>query len=73
MRWENERLSLDLVGGCGLMVGVGLTVRFTFNCILIDKDGIHHVDLGQADPIASMESKGKEAEVDAPIDVAVTA
>ena len=52
---------------------IGLTVKFTFNCILIDKDGIRHLDLSRADPIAAMEGVGKDSMVDVPnppIDVA---
>jgi hypothetical protein len=34
----------------------GLTVKFAFNCILIDKDGIHNIDLSLPDPIGAMEA-----------------
>ncbi len=53
-----------------------MTIKFTFNCILIDKGGIHNIDLAEADPVAAMESAGKEAKVDTPnppIDVGVVA
>ena len=53
-----------------------MTVRFTFNCILIDKDGMHHVDLAKDDPIAALDGAPKEAQVEVPnppIDVGVTA
>lgn len=62
--------------GIKLMSWAGLTIKFTFNCILIDKDGIHNVDLAQENPIAAMENAGKKAMVDTPnppIDVGVTA
>ena len=48
-------------------------MKFSFNCILIDKDGIHSVDLSKDDPLAAMESAGKDAGMDVPnppIDVA---
>lgn len=34
-----------------------MTVKFNFNCILIDKHGIHQVDLDLEDPIAAIEAK----------------
>jgi 20S proteasome subunit beta 4 len=43
-----------------------LTVKFSFNCILIDKSGIHHIDLKSSDPISAMEAAGKETDVQAP-------
>ena len=54
---------------------IGLTVKFSFNCILINKDGIFHVDLADADPLAAIEKAGSDAKVEAPnppVDVAVT-
>lgn len=40
----------------------GLTVKFNFNCIMIDKHGIHQVDLSLDDPIAAIEAKVAAAE-----------
>lgn len=57
-------------------VYVGLTVKYDFNCILIDKAGIHHVNLNSADPIGEMESAEGGAKVDVPappLDVGVGA
>jgi hypothetical protein len=45
----------------------GLTVKFAFNCILIDKDGIHHIDLKADDPIGKLaSSRADESSVAAP-------
>jgi 20S proteasome subunit beta 4 len=46
---------------------LGLTVKFNFNCIIIDKDGIHSIDLESSDPIAALEADPTEAKVDAPM------
>ena len=54
----------------------GLTIKFDFNCILIDKNGIHKVDLSQADPIANIQEHPQETEVEAPhppIEVGISA
>ncbi len=56
-------------------------MKYDFNCILIDKDGIHHLDLKSDDPIGSMEASegeasGKKSGVDVPqppLDVGVGA
>lgn len=45
---------------------LGLTIKFDFNCILIDKDGIHKIDLKSDNPIKEMEQAGKAADVEAP-------
>lgn len=37
-----------------------MTVRFDFNCIIIDKDGVHEVNLKSDDPFAEIESKAAE-------------
>jgi 20S proteasome subunit beta 4 len=34
-----------------------LVIRFNFNCILIDKDGVHHVDLDAEDPVGKIEAE----------------
>ena len=36
-------------------------MKYDFNCILIDKDGIHHLDLKSDDPIGAMEASEGEA------------
>jgi 20S proteasome subunit beta 4 len=54
----------------------GLVVAFNFNCILIDKDGIHELNLKSNDPIAELQSAPEKAEVvvpNPPSDVGVTA
>jgi 20S proteasome subunit beta 4 len=52
----------------------GLTIKFDFNCILIDKDGIHKIDLKSDDPIGDMKKEGAAADVEAPnVPVEVTA
>jgi 20S proteasome subunit beta 4 len=45
---------------------VGLTIKFDFNCIMIDKDGIHKIDLKSDNPIGDMKSQGAAANVEAP-------
>ena len=44
----------------------GLTIKFDFNCILIDKDGIHKIDLKSDNPIKDMQQAGQAANVVAP-------
>jgi len=34
-----------------------LVIKFNFNCILIDKDGVHKVDLDAEDPIGKIEAE----------------
>jgi 20S proteasome subunit beta 4 len=45
---------------------IGLTIKFDFNCILIDKDGIHKINLKSDDPIGDMKREGAAADVEAP-------
>lgn len=35
---------------------LGMVVKFDFNCILIDKSGIHHIDLASTDPLAEVKA-----------------
>lgn len=54
----------------------GSTIKFKFNCILIDASGIHQINLSSSDPISEMEAAGKAADVvtpNPPVDVGVTA
>jgi len=41
-------------------------VAFNFNCILIDKNGIHNINIQSQDPIAELEAAPEKAEVVAP-------
>jgi 20S proteasome subunit beta 4 len=57
-------------------LSLGATIKFKFNCILIDASGIHRINLDSSDPINEMEQEGKAAEIvtpNPPIDVGVTA
>lgn len=49
-----------------VLTRLGLTIKFDFNCILIDKDGIHKIDLKSDNPIKEMEQAGKSVDVEAP-------
>lgn len=40
----------------------GLTVKFEFNCILIDKHGVHNINLKSSDPVAELEAEEAERE-----------
>jgi 20S proteasome subunit beta 4 len=51
---------------CHTDITLGLTIKFDFNCIMIDKDGIHKIDLKADDPLAEMKSQGAAAKVEAP-------
>lgn len=63
--------------GDGLVLtNSGLVVKFDFNVIMIDKEGIHKIDLSSSDPIGKVESEAKSKEVEVavpnpPIDVGV--
>lgn len=37
-----------------------MTVKFNFNCIIIDKSGVHNVDLSSDDPFAKIEAEDAE-------------
>jgi 20S proteasome subunit beta 4 len=41
-----------------------MVIKFDFNCILIDKNGIHNIDLASADPLSAVNQP--ESAVDAP-------
>jgi 20S proteasome subunit beta 4 len=49
-----------------VLTGPGLTIKFDFNCILIDKNGIHQINLKSSNPIGEMEQAGSSADVQAP-------
>ncbi|RSH80139.1 Proteasome subunit beta type-4 [Saitozyma podzolica] len=51
-----RREGVDVLKKCVNEVEKRLTVKFAFNCILIDKDGIHNIDLSLPDPIGAMEA-----------------
>ncbi|WVQ71160.1 hypothetical protein IAR50_000685 [Cryptococcus sp. DSM 104548] len=78
-KWWNEdmdkREGVDVLRKCIDETEKRLTVKFDFNVILIDKNGIHQVDLSKEDPIANIEENPKDTQVDAPrppIEVGVT-
>ncbi|TXT09181.1 hypothetical protein VHUM_02655 [Vanrija humicola] len=52
----DKRAGVDTVRKCIDEVAKRLTVKFSFNAILIDKDGIHNLDLSSEDPIAAIEA-----------------
>ncbi len=37
-----------------------MTVKFDFNCIIIDKTGVHNLDLSSEDPFAKIEAEEAE-------------
>lgn len=51
-----------------------MTVRFDFNCIIIDKNGVHEVNLKSDDPFAAIDAeeaeKAAKAEAQAASDTA---
>ncbi|KAK4685218.1 20S proteasome subunit beta 4, partial [Tremellales sp. Uapishka_1] len=61
-----KREAVEILKKCVAEAGHRLTVTFNFNCILIDKDGIHPIDLTAADPIAALEAEPKAVEVGEP-------
>ncbi|TYJ55895.1 hypothetical protein B9479_003418 [Cryptococcus floricola] len=78
-KWWNEdmdqREGVEVLRKCIDETEKRLTIKFDFNVILIDKDGIHQVDLSKEDPIANIEANPKDTQVDAPrppIEVGVT-
>lgn len=38
-----------------------MTVKFSFNCILIDAQGIHNIDLGSAEPLKEVNERALAA------------
>ncbi|KAK6905662.1 hypothetical protein I203_106492 [Kwoniella mangroviensis CBS 8507] len=74
----NKREGVEVLKKCIDEVKKRITVHFNFNCILIDKDGIHQINIESQDPLSELESKDSSASivVDAPnppLDVGVTA
>ncbi|OXG52513.1 20S proteasome subunit beta 4 [Cryptococcus neoformans] len=72
----DKREGVDLLRKCIDETEKRLTIKFDFNCILIDKNGIHKVDLSQADPIVNIQEHPQETQVEAPhppIEVGVSA
>ncbi|KAI9635119.1 uncharacterized protein MKK02DRAFT_36580 [Dioszegia hungarica] len=72
----DKREGIEILKKCVDEVGKRSTLKFKFNCILIDASGIHHINLDSSDPIAEMEQAGKAAEVinpNPPLDVGITA
>ncbi|EIW72628.1 20S proteasome subunit beta 4 [Tremella mesenterica] len=57
--YENieRREALDVLNKCVDEVKKRVTIKFDFNCVLIDKDGVHSLDLKSQDPIAELEAK----------------
>nr|XP_019049177.1 20S proteasome subunit beta 4 [Kwoniella bestiolae CBS 10118]OCF28107.1 20S proteasome subunit beta 4 [Kwoniella bestiolae CBS 10118] len=76
----NKREGVEVLKKCIDEVQKRITVHFNFNCILIDKDGIHNINIDSQDPLAELESESKAASGDivvdapnSPLDVGVTA
>ncbi|GFZ43095.1 Probable proteasome subunit beta type-4 [Saitozyma sp. JCM 24511] len=66
-----RREGVDVLKKCVNEVEKRLTVKFAFNCILIDKDGIHNIDLSLPDPIGAMEA-AKTTTTTAPAEASLT-
>ncbi|WVQ85544.1 hypothetical protein IAT38_007710 [Cryptococcus sp. DSM 104549] len=62
----DKREGIEVLRKCIDETEKRLTIKFNFNVILIDKNGIHQVDLTQEDPIANIEANAKETQVEAP-------
>ena len=44
----------------------GMVIKFDFNCIIIDKDGIHRLDINAADPLAELAAAPEAAQLEVP-------
>ncbi|ORY28980.1 putative proteasome subunit beta type 2, partial [Naematelia encephala] len=68
-KWAHPQMDrvegLEVLRKCISEVNIRLTVRFSFNCILIDKDGIHSIDLSKENPFEDMQ-KPEEAGIEVP-------
>jgi len=53
----DKRGGIEVLRKCISEVAIRLTVKFTFNCILIDSAGVHNIDLESADPISALEAE----------------
>lgn len=53
----DRRAGIDVVKKAINETQTRLVIKFNFNCILIDKDGIHKVDLDAEDPIGKIEAE----------------
>ncbi|KAK8865893.1 hypothetical protein IAR55_001041 [Kwoniella newhampshirensis] len=62
----DKREGIEVLKKCVDEVEKRLTVALKFNCILIDKNGIHKIDLSEQDPIAKVEASPEETAVEAP-------
>ena len=74
--WESRLSPASPTAHRTPLTSPGLTVKFAFNCILIDKSGIRHINLKAEDPIGAAEAAGKDAVVETPnppIDVGLVA
>ncbi|BEJ15914.1 hypothetical protein CspHIS471_0505190 [Cutaneotrichosporon sp. HIS471] len=60
-KWWTEgcdrRQGLEVLKKCINEVAIRLTVKFNFNCIIIDKNGVHQLDLSSDDPFAKIEAE----------------
>ncbi|ORX34282.1 hypothetical protein BD324DRAFT_637373 [Kockovaella imperatae] len=57
---------VELLRKCINEVQSRIVVQFNFNCILIDADGVHQLDLSASDPIADLSRAPEKAEVEVP-------
>ncbi|WVF70574.1 hypothetical protein IAT40_005366 [Kwoniella sp. CBS 6097] len=75
----DKKEGIEVLKKCIDEVQKRLTIRFNFNCILIDADGTHTINIESEDPLADFDSKtGSAAQQEGievpqpPIDVGVT-
>ncbi|WWC66364.1 uncharacterized protein I206_100265 [Kwoniella pini CBS 10737] len=71
----NKREGIEVLKKCVDEVKKRITINFNFNCILIDKDGIHQINIELDDPISEFESSNNKIieTPNPPLDVGVTA
>ena len=50
-----------------------MVIKFDFNCVLINKDGVHPIDLASATPLAGLTKPTPETTADPAPSVGVTA
>lgn len=57
--YENidKRAGIDVIKKAINETQTRLVIKFKFNCIIIDKDGCHKIDLDAEDPIAKLEAE----------------
>lgn len=56
----DRRAGVDVIKKAINETQTRLTIKFNFNCIIIDKNGIHKLEINAEDPIAILEKKQQE-------------